>query len=179
MNLLLTLISLFILLILAFGQYIKSKRFEYVNNINIIYDKMEMHFVKKNIHLNKDYIDLLKTFKRFCVNPEYLDIQILLLQKLLAEKKGVLKKDSSWFDDTLNSLGDEFKEIFEEFDKSTNEIITLSIFKPDFVFFITKYYITSVVSEKAYSIKKLYKEVTYVFNNEEAISYSGMKLNNC
>src|SRR5690606_39132493 len=98
--------------------------------------KMEMYFVRNNIIMKRDYIEFLKIFKNFTLNPEYLDIQILMLHKIISEKRGTLKDDSVWFEKTLKSLGSDFNVIFKEFDNNTNQIIKLSYYKPDFIVFI-------------------------------------------
>lgn len=176
MNLALTLISVIVLLFFVINQYIKYKRFKYISNLNVIYEKMEMHFVNNDIILKRDYVELLKIFKNFTVNPEYLDIQILLLFKIASEKNGSLKKDSLWFDRTLNSLDKNFQDIFEEFDDVTNKIINVSYLKPDFIYFIFKHLIKYKINSKTNSVTKFLKELQFVKRNDEVISYSGMKL---
>lgn len=176
MNSLLIILSIFIICIFTLNQYIKYKRNKYVNNLCVIYDNMEMFFVRNNITMKKDYIEFLKIFKNFTLNPEYLDIQILMLHKIASERSGTLKNDSAWFERTLKSLGNDFKVIFNEFDSNTNEIIKLSFFKPDFILFILSHLVKYKISTGANSLKVFFKDLKFVQENEEVVSYSGMKL---
>lgn len=179
MNTILLILSIILFSVFALNQYIKYKRFKYVNNLGIVYDKMEMFFVRNNIIMKRDYIEFLKIFKNFTLNPEYLDIQILMLHKIASEKRGNLKEDSAWFDKTLKSLGSDFEVIFKEFDNNTNEIIKLSFFRPDFILFILSQLVKYKVSTGANSFKSFIKDLKFVQENEEVVSYSGMKLGYC
>ncbi len=177
MNLIVLIISILILIVFIINQIIKYRRFKSINNLSIIYDRMEMYFVKNNIKLNKDYIEFLKIFKNFVVNPDFLDIQVLMLAKMATEKEGILQKNTEWFNKTLTSLGDNFKIIFKEFDKNTNEIVFLSTLKPDFIFFAVRKIGKSVINNGFKAIKSFLRDYKYVQKHEEAVSYSGMKLN--
>ena len=86
--------------------------------------------------MTNSYVEFLKIFKNLSVNPGYLDIQILILHKLISDHKGSLNNDLDWFDTTLSSLDEDFQTIFKAFDENTLEIIRLSFFKPDVVFFV-------------------------------------------
>lgn len=176
MNIILLISSLVILSVFVFNQYVKYKRFKYVNNLGVIYDRMEMHFVRNNIIMKKDYIEFLKIFKNFTVNPDYLDVQVLLLYKIATEKNGSLKKDTLWFDRTLKSLGNDFEIIFKDFDKSTNKLINLSFYKPDFLAFLLSQFVKYKIYKSTNSFKKFISDLKFVQENEEVISYSGMKL---
>lgn len=177
MNIFLFIISVLVVAIIAMNQYIKYSRFKYTNNLKIIYDEMEMHFIKKDIVLNNSYIHFLKTFKNLSINPEFLDIQILMANKILLEKKGSFKSDKYKFDETLKSLGNDFEVLFKKFDHNTNEIIKLSIYKPDFVLFIVKLFFRNWMENKAYDVKKLITELKFAKDNDEVLSNFGMQLN--
>ncbi|THD67636.1 hypothetical protein E7Z59_08230 [Robertkochia marina] len=179
MNLTLIIISIVVLGVFSFNQYIRYKRFKAVNNLKIIYDRMEMYFVRKEIILNNDYIAFLKSFKNLSVNPEYLDIQVLMANKMMLEKKGMLVDGAKKFDETLESLGKDFMPIFQEFDNNTTEIIKLSLVKPDFLFFISQLVFKKWLKSKKDAIQSIKSDLKYAFANDEAISYSGMGLEYC
>ncbi|ASV29843.1 hypothetical protein [Maribacter cobaltidurans] len=179
MNIVLLISSLIILIVFIVGQIIKYKRFTHINAMKSIYDEMEMHFVTNKIILKKDYIELLKVFKNLSVNPDFLDIQMLALSKIAADKSGKLKDDRDWFDKTLNSLDNKFHELFLRFDYNSNKVIDLSFWKPDFVFFAIRMLIMYFFLSRAKSLAKLKFEYNFIKNNEGAISYSGMKMANC
>lgn len=176
-NIILVILSFVAVVVFVFNKIIKYKRFSYVNNLNIVYERMEMFFIRNDILLKNDYIELMKVFKNLTANPEYLDIQILLAHKIASEKLGRLKEDTQWFDRTLKSLGPDFDKIFIDFDKNTNEIIKISFYKPDFLFFILKVIILQTITSGAKTLKSVISDLHYAKANDEAISYSGMKLN--
>lgn len=179
MNLLLALVSPVILYFFINYQRIKVQRKEHKANLVSIYSKMEMFFIKEKIHLNKDYKDFLKIFKNLSVNPGFLDIQVLLAIKISAEKKGILKQDKEWFDKTLNSLGEDFKLLNTEFDEHTDEILRLSVFKPEFIFFVSRKYIINSFKEGIVSPVKFFLKQSsyrYIKNNEQALTFTGMKM---
>lgn len=179
MNIILLILSIVILSVFVFNQYVKYKRFKHINNLGVIYDRMEMYFVRNNIIMKKDYIEFLKIFKNFTVNPDYLDVQVLMLYKIATEKNGSLKRDTLWFDRTLKSLGNDFELIFKDFDKNTNEIINLSFYKPDFIAFLLSQLVKYKIYKGTNSLKKFISDLKFVQENEEVISYSGMKLSHC
>jgi len=176
MNTFLLIFSLIFLLFFIINKVVKFKRFKYVNKLQITYDKMEMHFVRNNININRNYSEFLRVFKNLSNNYEYLDIQILLLSKLASEKNGNLKKDVKWFEDTLESLGEEFKDIFIEFDKNSYELIKLSIIKPDFVMFFSKMFIKYSLHSGVNVLNKMLSDLKFIQDNDEAISYSSMRV---
>lgn len=160
-------------------QFIEYKKFTHINNLKRSYDDIEMYFIKNEIILKKDYIELLKIFKNLSVNPSYLDIKILLLSKIILEKKGSLSKDKLWFDRTLKSLPSDFIVLFDKFDKSSNELIRLSFFKYDFIYFILKIFISNLLTSRINSFKSLASDFKFITNNEEVIAYGGMRINLC
>lgn len=176
MNIVFTIVSLLALVTFTTNQIIKYQRFKHVLRLKSQYEEIELFFVENNIHLNTRYIDFLKALKNLAINPRYLDIQILLLVKLKAEQVGRLEKDAKWFKNTVASLGKDFEVLFDKFDNEANNIILLSYLRPDFLFFIskiaTKYFIKSGVG----FVSKLYNDLTYARDNDEVMSYSGMKL---
>ncbi|WP_282089384.1 hypothetical protein [Aquimarina algiphila] len=176
MNFILLVTTFIALTFFIINQIIKYKRFKYVNNLKRIYDHMEMFFVRNDIKLKNDYIELLKVFKNLSVNPDYLDIQVLVLSKIASERSGSLKKDTKWFENNLNSLGEDFNELFQDFDRYTNRIIDLSFIKPDFILFLTRTIISYTITSGLHSFKNMYKDFLFIKNNDEIISYSGMKL---
>lgn len=176
MNIFLFIISISVLVIIGLNQYIRYSRFKYTNNLKIIYDEMEMHFIKNDISLSNRYIHFLKIFKNLSINPEFLDIQFLMANKILLEKQGSFKKDRYKFDETLKSLGKDFDVLFKKFDHNTNGIIKLSFYKPDFVLFFFKLFFRNWMENRAYDFKKLRSELKFAKDNEEVLSNFGMNL---
>ena len=115
MNTVLLISSLLVFVWFVINQHIKQKRFKHLNNLSIIYDKMEIHFVRNEVTLSDRYIEFLKVFKNLVTNPGYLDIQVLISLKLISDQQVGLNNNTDWFDKTLGSLGDDFQELVVEF----------------------------------------------------------------
>jgi len=176
MNLILLISSLIVLLFFLYSQYLKYKRFEHINNMCRVYGKMEMHFIENNIILKNDYIEFLKIFKNLCVNPDYLDIQVLVLTKIASEKKGSIEDSSEWFENVLKALGDEYKILFDEFDFHSKKVVKLSFFRPDFIWFLTKMVISVLIYSGFKSLFNIKKDFEYAQENDEILTYTGMNL---
>ncbi|MDR1877631.1 MAG: hypothetical protein LBQ84_08430, partial [Flavobacteriaceae bacterium] len=78
------------------------------------YDKIEYYFLKNNSHFTNEEIKFLKIFKRIAVNPNFLDIQILMIGKDNSDKEK-LRSDKEWFDAMIDKQQDEFKNILNNF----------------------------------------------------------------
>jgi len=176
MNIILLTVSLLVLIFFVSSRYIKYLRFKHTTNMCRAYDRMEMHFSEKNIVVNDDYVEFLKIFKNLCVNPDYLDIQVLVPTKIASEKTGNLEKESKWFFNTLESLGDDFKELFIEFDNHSSKVVKLSFFRIDFILFLSRLLLTLLIFSGFRSLFKIKESFDYAQENEEIITYSGMNL---
>lgn len=177
MNLILTVISILLIVMFGINRIINYNRFKHINKLKTAYSEMEMYFVRNSIHLKKDYIEFLKVFKNLTMNPDYLDIQILLLFVSTDNAQKKLNENKKWFDSTLESLGVDFKPLYDDFDKSTNSIIALSFLKFDFVFYLMRVIVSRGLTSGVDSVKKLAGEFRFAKENDEAISYSSMNLN--
>lgn len=175
MDLLLTIVSLIVLVLFGLSQYIKLKREEERTQLDLVYNKMEMFFVENNIHINTNYVEFLKVFKNLTTNPDYLDIEILLLSKKIVEKNGKLKESKKWLSLTRQSLPKEFNSLIVQFDKHSYEIIKLSIYKPGFVAYALQHFVISQLSKGVDIMNKAKKEFKFVIRNEEAITHSLMR----
>lgn len=176
MNTILLTVSVVLLVIVFYSQHIKYKRFKYSNKLGSIYDQMELYVIENNIILNNDRIEFLKIFKNLSLNPDFLDIQVLLLSKIAVEKRGDLLKNKEWFEKTLNSFGAEFKnELYVKFDFYSHKIVLLSFRKPDFIWFYIKILCYNLLNTGINAFKKIRIEINYAKSNEEVITYSGMQ----
>ena len=178
MNTLILILSSIVFVLFFIKQRIEYKRFKHESNLSILYEKMEMHFIQKDITLTNSYVEFLKIFKNLSVNPGYLDIQILILHKLISDHKGSLNNDLDWFDTTLNYLDEDFQNILKAFDENTLEIIRLSFFKPDVVFFVFTSLIQYQLNLGANAFKNFWKDIKFVQEHDQVVSYAGLKLSN-
>ncbi len=179
MNLLITIISLFILGLFLINQHIKNRRRIYILELSSCYDAIEFFFVKNNITLDKGRIDLLKVYKRYVANPELLDIQVLLAIKKIAEKTGHLNDSIDWHKKATRDLPKDFYALSKDFDVITDKIIRLSEYKPDFIWYIFRRVLANSFRLKLRvqkAVKRVQKDKLFIYRNEDAISYYGMKM---
>lgn len=147
--------------------------------MNRIYDEMEFYFVKNQISISNNHIELLKRFKNLIVNPDFLDVKFLISIQIAMEKnKTDFKSEIDFFDKTMRTMGDEFNSLFTEFDKNANDIIKLSLYKPDFIYFTFKILILHTLKHKFKNpITKMIQDYNTAINHEESIAYSYQKMN--
>jgi hypothetical protein len=177
MNILLTILSILFVGIFIIIQLQKQRREKLALDLMLIYEEMEMFFLKNEIPLKNDYIELLKTHKNLVVNPDFLDIQTLLLTKIAAEKKGHLKNEINWFRKTLEALPSEFIDIHYRFNNKADKIIQLSCFKPDFLFFTFKIIMVNFFKGKVTNIlQRVREEREFILHNESSIVNAGIKM---
>ena len=177
MNIIALIITIVAVFLFVTRQIIEYRRFVKINSLKSLYDKMEMFLIKNNVELTNERIWFLKLFKNLTVNPEYLDLQVLVICKIQLDKKGVdLKVKKSNYDKTLNSFPEEFKVFVADFDEVANYLIKLSMFKPDFVLFGLKIVFLRLIKAGFSSLSEISKDYNYIQNNEKVIAYSGLKL---
>lgn len=173
MNTFLTFVFLIGMILFLFHEYIRYNRFKGRLELSSIVNRMEQHFVVNNIHLNKNYIKLLRSFKNISTNPEMLDIEILLMSQILLINKGVkkeeLKKESEEKENIINELGPDFKKMVEQFNKQSSSLIKLSIYKPDFLLFSAKLMMKYFFRKGVKSAHKLKSELKFAMKNDIAI----------
>lgn len=178
MNLLLIILSISFIIWFIINQYINYNRFTKINNLGRIYDEMEYHFVKNDIILSNNHLEILKRYKNLVVNPDFLDIKFLISIQILMEKnKADIKSEISFFDSTIKSMSNEFKTLLNEFDKNANDIIKLSMLKPDFIYFVLKVLIVHAFNSNFKNpISKIKEDYNTAINHEETIAYSYQKM---
>ena len=166
MNILLTTLSALFIIIAIPSIILRYKRFKYETKLSGVYERMEMYFVRKEIPINNKYMELLRVHKNVVVNPELLDIQLLLLIKMSAEKAGKLQVTRSWYKETIESLDKDFEKLLLEFNVYSDKILVLSILKPDFLLFTLRLVVNRTVNR---SIQSLKNEVRFVIDNEASL----------
>lgn len=172
MNILFLFLSIVLALVFISHEHLKYERFKSIKRLEASYEKMEFYFLLNKISLTKEKIKFLKIFKNFIVNPEYLDIQVLLSQMHLADREH-LEKNRIWFEKQLTSLGSDFTPLLNQYDNHTYELIKLSCFKFDFVWFAFMMISRSIYKNGKQAFNLFISDLKFVKNNEEAISLSG------
>jgi hypothetical protein len=87
-----------------------------LNNLSIIYERMEIAILDNNIKVNDDIIKFLKSHKNILVNPEFADIQIIMALERNIKRNKNIKNEISINDKNipaeLHKLSDDFKTNF-------------------------------------------------------------------
>lgn len=170
MNNVLLIVSLAVIIIAIPRILLRYKRFKHGLKLESVYEEMEMFFVRKGIPLRTRYIELLKIHKNIVVNPELLDIQLLLLIKKSTEKHGTLSGTKEWYAETVESLGPDFIHLVRLFNEHSDKLISYSFFKPDFVWFTLRLLVTNMVTKR---VSKIREDIKYAFENEAPLLKAG------
>ncbi len=126
------------------------------NNIDVLYDKMELYVMQHNITPSTGLIEYLKSFKSLKVNKDLADICVLfvIMTSIPREK---FDKSKMMFRSFSEGLPQELIGIAKEFNNEVDKVIKLSLFKPDVFFFFA-----SIV------LKGLLKQLSKDGNNKVA-----------
>ncbi|MFJ1431318.1 hypothetical protein ACILE2_11045 [Capnocytophaga canimorsus] len=138
---------------------------------------MELNFIKSKKHLNKDEIDFLKTYKITAVNPDFLDIHILFISKIISKEEEISNR-KKWFDSIYNQQNNEFKSLAKDFDIVSTKIIGLSIYNSRFIFFLLKTYLKELLRKGRFSVisfyEKVKKDYQFIEKNENILIQQAM-----
>lgn len=131
-------IILFIILTISFIRTIvNNKRQILFNEMNAIYDKMEVFIFSNSLQNKKEVIAYILPFKNFVVNNGFADIEILI-NSMVRMPKEVLEHRRKQFKLITDSIPNELKDMSLNFDKALEKAIKLSAFRMEFVFYFIK-----------------------------------------
>lgn len=170
MNLFLAILSVVALILFLVNQQVKYLRFKYINKLRIAYDRIEMYFVENDYPLTNNQIEFLKAIKYLAVNPEALDIDLMIASKLAAEREGTLNKDNRKFEKTLKSMPEDFMPLFREYDDHADTILKLSVLKPQSIYTVFKALIVGLILKGLIAIDNVKNDIRYAFANNEALA---------
>lgn len=176
MNALLVIISLIIVSLFIIRTYLTARRKQKILQLEKAYDDIEMYFIRNNIALKNDYIKLLKSFKNITVNPEFLDIRVLLaIERRIKVNKDHqnIKENHIVFKKVIEELGDEFEPLFKKFDEISSRILILSFYRSGFLIPITKAIVNKNLKIIISGAIKLISGNFKLSKNEEIIYYTG------
>jgi hypothetical protein len=164
------LISLAVLIVwLTFRKYVNAKRVVYYNQLDGIYDRMELFIAKSGMKLDDLHIKYLKAYKNLIVNPELADIRIMLMLEVLTPNKS-FDKQKAEFKAVRESLPEELNSLTEKFDSTVRSLINLSMLKPAFAYSIIRLIIITIFKHGISSIPKFYNRFTELLKNELIIA---------
>lgn len=175
MNALLLILSLIIVSLFIFNAYISSLRKRKLLELEKAYDEIEMFFIKNSIVMKNDYINLLKSFKNLTVNPNFLDIRVMVSIDRMIEKnkhRKVMEESHISFRKTVEELGDDFIPLFKKFDNISSNITFLSLFRFGFLYPVFVTVLKKGFSETLNIIKKMFKGKVTIVKNEDMIYYA-------
>lgn len=143
------------------------------NNMDILYDKMEIFVIKNKLTPDNELLNFLKSFKNLTINKDFADIYVLLtiIQSL---PNGDFENNRKKYENYIKTLPIELVRIANEFNNQVSIAISISVFKPDFLWFFSKIFLKhSFISLKNRSYKKiknLTTNVRYVFHYENLLA---------
>lgn len=177
MMILLILILLVLVVIVSFiNSFIDTRRQIAFNEINALYDKMELFVVSNDeLKINKRMLDFLKSYKAFKLNKELADIHILLLvmQSVSSSNFKRIKVETNLFYKTLPL---EMVTLKNKCDREISNAVLLSAFRLEFLWFT--FYILSKVSLRAIfdksfkAFKTLFSKVSDILKDESLVIYT-------
>lgn len=137
MTALIIIISVIILLILFLDNRIRVRREVLFNELDLVYDKMEIHLIKNKIHPNTSTIEFLKSYKFLLVNKGLADVKIMLCM-LIAVSEQKRAQSRKHFEQIKQNVPKELIDYSVQFAGIYDKIINTSIWKLSFWWFVLK-----------------------------------------
>lgn len=150
-----------VLFFLFVNSSVKDLRLKYKNELRIIYDKLEIQFIKDGIRLDNNALKFLKSYKVTAANTDFLDFQVLwAIHDLAGDTKVHKVKDD--FDKVRNSLSNESNQLLKDFDSYAVKLIYISALKPDFIAWgIKLFVINTIKSLTRFSLMPFVRSINY------------------
>lgn len=165
-------IFLFVALISFLNSWINNMRQVAFNNINQIYDRLELYVVQNNIVIDSKMASFLKSMKIFKINNEFADIHVLLVT-LRSIPRDDFERNKKEYNNMLEKLPQGLLEIKRSFDSHVNRAITLSIFRYDFLLFFMyltiKYLIRSILEKSSNKLRSLFQMTFELFKYDNLV----------
>lgn len=122
----------FALIITVFIFYFRSKKAVdkriLLNEMTVIYEKMEITVLNNNIQLNNNIVSFLESHKNMVVNPEFADIKIIMA--FAKDKKKNAKNKSKI---QLNDIPEPLMELSQNFKEAFVGVVKLSMLRWSFI----------------------------------------------
>ncbi|WP_321287840.1 hypothetical protein [uncultured Sunxiuqinia sp.] len=167
-----TVISGLALLWLIAYLRIKRTRVVLINDLRVIYSKIETQVIVEKVRPDNKLVNLLKGYKNMLKNPDLADIQVMVALSMMLPKHKA-KKWRLHHEKYMAAMPQSVRELDTEFDLVIRKLINMSMLKPDFILFAIKMLLKLVAKEslnKLMSIPNRYKdfslnEVVYINNS--------------
>lgn len=138
---------------------VNNKRQILFNEMNIIYDKMEVYVYEHSLQNKKETLAYILPFKTFVVNPGFADIEILINTMVRMPNK-TLEYRRKTFKEISETIPDDLKRMALEYDKLLEKAIKLSSWRMEFVLYFIK--LLSIALFKA-AISRSFNAVKSIF----------------
>ena len=150
---------------LSFRRIISTRRTVHCNNLDRIYDRMEYYIATEKIELSPAAIRFFKSYKNLVVNPEFADIQVLVMLTVLSPNKNLSTRRVE-FESIKKSLPAPIISLAEKFDSEVRSLINLSMFRPNFVYLIVKIISLTIYEHGIMSLPNYFRRLMDVINHE-------------
>lgn len=140
------------------SYYKREKKYIISKKLSSIFDKMELNFISNSKNLSNDEIRFIKVYKHISVNPEFLDVHLLLITKFQSNAKK-FKTNKEWFHRMFNEQDDEFKALVKSFDSQAEKLIRLSYYSSSFLFFVLKIFLAFLFVKGQFNIVLFYNRL--------------------
>lgn len=166
-------IALVIIICSFINNTINAKRQIHFNEMNSLYDKMEIYVYENNLQNDNKIVRYMIPHKHFVVNNGFADIQVLLAI-ILALPEKVLEKRKSEFKQLNTEIPGELQTIAKKFDSHLAKAIRLSYFRAEFVLFAIVQFLKTIyiaILERSYKAFKVFKNSLYYAKEFETVLF--------
>lgn len=154
------------------NSWINNRRQIAINNINHLYDEIELYVIKNNIRLDSRMMSLMRWMKIFKLNPSFADIHILLVT-LQNTPQIEFEKNKIIYDQIIKELPDGLLRLKHKFDTSVGLATVLSIFRLEFMLFflysLSKHLLKSVLEKSSKRILSFFGMIRDLMRYEEVV----------
>lgn len=157
---------------------INTRRQICFNEMNRIYDKMEVYVFQNGLQNSKSIVTFLMIYKTYVVNNNFADIQILI-GVILKQSEDSLKINKIKYDKLAKEIPPELLEMRKEFSKKLSTAIRLSSLRAEFIIYILgklfRTLVASVVKRSFNGLKRVYNSFVAVIKFNDVILTNNSK----
>lgn len=172
---------LFILIFFIFRLIIVSRikvlRQIRYNNLDSIYDKMQMYILVNNVPVTRDLKEFMVRHKIFVENKELCQMDVLMSLHWLTSKEIIDRNVARW-NELIKSIDPELMKLHSDLGSNIDSLILMSRYKPSFCLYLAGYYVRAFVRKGIQGITQIQEMVENSKNNESsiAINFNRVKL---
>lgn len=151
-----------------FSHHIKQKRSILCDNLEMVFDEMQLHITKNKIPQTRLLSEFIVRHKIFVVNPQLTNIEVLLVL-LKNMDKSKFKNNVDRWSELKKNVPKELLDYSDQFSKHIDELVKLSMLRPRFILFTIWNAIRTSVMERVNGCKNAYTSIKTAIENESSI----------